>query len=108
MARTISLGEALDKVEVDLFGTAFEAQPATRSLMKESEPFERELDKADDSDDVIAAVGRLLDIRLKSANGSKRKPSTIVKEKWEADELSTGSLLAFLADLNGAQYARPT
>jgi hypothetical protein len=111
VSKRITMADALEPVEVDLFGFDYEMKPATRSLVAECRPYEQKLEDADegDADALIAAVGALLDIRLKSANGNQRKkPSAIVKEKWEADQLTTSALMGFLADLSGAQFARPT
>lgn len=101
----VVLGTPYLPVEVDLWGQAFKTVPATRSVGKKVEGFQEQVEAATDSDQVVAAVGNILDVRIKPVEGT-RKASTVIKEKWKADELTLDQLLAFLGDLEEAD--RPT
>jgi hypothetical protein len=104
----VSLGDALTTVEVEVFGAKFKALPATRSVVNSIVDLEKKLEDAKDNDEQIAVIAELLDVRLKSANGSKKKASAIITEKWEADELGLDQIQGFVEDLNQAQLVRPT
>lgn len=104
----VTLGGALTTVEVEVFGHKFKALPSTRSVIAVSAELEKKLDDTEGNDEQMALVAQLLDARLKSANGSKKKASVILLEKWEADELSLTQVMSFVEELNQAQFARPT
>ena len=106
--KKISLGEAVTDVEVELFGVTFKALTPTRSVLKDAGELEDALEAADNNDVSMDLIGRMLDARLKATNGGRKKPSQIIKEKWEADELSLPQIQMFVADLTEAQFARPT
>jgi hypothetical protein len=93
-ARIYSLGEAVATGEVDIFGSVFEVRPITSSVEAALNPLERKynalLEKADSTTgtSVVEAIGELLDVLLKPAEGGKSKPSKLLLEKWQADELA--------------------
>lgn len=108
MGKRITLGQALERVEVDLFDHDFEALPGTKLVVEACLPIEEQLEDTEKVPEQIKLIGGLLDIRLKSLNGSKKKPSTLVKEKWDAGELGIEQLLTFYGEIATAQFVRPT
>ena len=105
MPGSVSIVETYEPVEVDLWGTPFKTQPLTRSLDQKIDGFQDKIDQAEDADQIVAAVAELLDIRLVPLEGTK-KASTVIKDKWKKDALTTAQLLRFLGNLEEAD--RPT
>lgn len=109
--RIFSLGEAVASAEVDLFGSIFTVRPMTASIESSFEIAENDyLTAIGDPDgasgkDVIAAVGAVLDIMLKPAEGGKRKPSKILTEKWVADAVALEDVLGLVGAITSP---RPT
>ncbi len=103
----ISIAQAYEPVEVDLWGTVFETADVTRSGQKKAQALEGELEGTEDPDEQVELLAKLLDLKLVSTNGTKLKPSTMIVKKWKADELSPRSLFSFLDRLAEAE-TRPT
>jgi hypothetical protein len=109
MAR-IAINRPSGAVDVDLWGTVFDVKPATRSVAREAKEYTERLTAAEqdgDEDTMVIIIGELLDLRLVPAEGRRKKASTLISEKWEADELTLAQLLDFVDDL-GAARVRPT
>lgn len=127
MPGTVSIGEAYEPVEVDLWGKPYETVPATRSLAIKGAPLidklndlrtsvdYKDLGLAEDADpaavqaaitdELVKAMGKLLDLKLRPVEGT-RKASTLVREKWNADEVTLAQLETLLEDIGEAD--RPT
>lgn len=103
---SIGAGAPFDPVVVDLWGHEFNTVPVTRSVAKRLGEHERKLSEEEDPDLVVELIAAMLDEHLKPSNGKRTKPSSIIKEKWEADELSLPQLTQLSADL--ADAGRPT
>lgn len=98
MAR-ISIADSLETFEVDLWGRIFDAVPVTRSVQMRATELEREggdvLD-GEEPDEIVAYLGKMLDLRLKPAKGARKLASEAIAEKWQADELSIAQLVSFV------------
>lgn len=105
MPGSISIGGDYQPVQVDLWGAAYETVAATRSVTEKVDPLIDALNAAETPDDIVKAIGALLDVKLKAVEGA-RKASTLVKEKWKADQLSIDQLTKLLEDIQEAD--RPT
>lgn len=105
MAR-VSIGQPTATYEVDLWGTIYTAKPATRSVAKKGQALIERIEKATETDEAAAVYGDALDLRLEPANGKRVKASTIVKRKWEADEVTLDQLAGLLEGI--AEADRPT
>lgn len=95
-------------VEVDLFGRLFTLKTVTRSVQRSMDEMLERLNAAGEADDVVNAVGDLFDLLLAPTNGQRTTPKKIVADKWQGDELTLASLLAFLGDLQVAVESPPT
>jgi hypothetical protein len=89
-------------VEVDLWGTVFEAKPLSRSLSGDWDEAMQRVWEAENDDDSVRLLGAALDIRLKPTGGGKKKPSAVLAEKWKADKLTVPQVNAFIQALNKA------
>ena len=111
MAR-VSMSQAYEPVEVEFFGHDFETVDVPRSGAKQATKLTEELEETADDDKIVELIGKLLDIKLVSTNGQKTKPSTLLKKKWNADEVSARRVMVFLQDLRladaGDEPDRPT
>lgn len=105
MPGTVSIGGDYHPVEVDLWGKQFVTVPATRSVSEKAEPLIDKLNEATDLEDIVKGIGALLDIKLNPVEGAK-KASTLVREKWKADEVTIDQLNKLLDDIREAD--RPT
>lgn len=100
-----------DVLEVDLWGTVFHRVPVTRSRQRALADLERQVqdikeDEAGADDAAVSLMSQMLDQILKPAEGDALASSLIV-EKWEADELTFGRLSAFIEEV-AEQAADPT
>jgi hypothetical protein len=105
MTDTIKLKRAYQPVKVELDDAdgktvKYETVPLTRSLIKQVGEMEREMYDLTDEDEVIAKLCEVIDIRLRASNGSKAKPSTMLKKAWHADELTYPELMGFFRDIS--------
>ena len=116
----LSIQGAHDEVIVDVYGTDFVVQPATRSTLKamakaqmsvESEADEKtkaaqavEADPEADAEKKLSVFEELNEFRVKAACSvfdavlkpveGNTKPSTVIKRKWAADEVVLADLEA--------------
>ena len=88
--------------EVELWGHEFETIEVTKSLRKKLAPFQEKIDLAVDDEDVIQAVGFVLDGRLKATDGKRKKPSTLLNEQWDKDKISVARAMGILSSIGRA------
>jgi hypothetical protein len=111
----IAIDTAFDPIEVDLWGTLFETRSMPRSrarkargiglkieaLMK-SEPADDETAEREE-EELVGLYGELFDLKFAAADGGRRKPSTLLKQRWEDDKLTGEGLAAFVGKLTLAE-----
>lgn len=106
----ISIARAYNPVEIDLWGAKYETIDVPRSGLKKVTKLETEvaglqsgaIDVPEDSDELdvlVEKIGELLDVKLVAVGGGKSKPSTHIKKKWRADELTLPQLLGFMDEV---------
>lgn len=107
---SVSIARAYRPVEVDLWGAAYETVDVTRSGARKVAEIEKQMGELEEgqSDEMIGLMAEMLDVKLANANGSKKKASTHIKAKWQADELSLDQLFSFLGQIAEAEQDRPT
>lgn len=105
MSDMIKLGLVPEPFQVDLWGTVFDAVPPTRSVLAKLDPLEDKLLEDPDPDGQVDAICAVLDVRLRPVEGTK-KPSTLVKAKWKADDVTLVQLYGLLQQIS-EQTARP-
>lgn len=108
--RTISLGEPVQPtVAVNLFGRTFHPRPMTRSVVKQVEEANAAVQAATSSDEAVERMANLLDVALIPTGNQRKSAGTLVREKWEAEELDLQMLSAFHERIvNGEAVDRPT
>lgn len=105
---------APERPEVDLFGHKYRLRPLTRSVQMALQKADKELAALTDDDDMadhaIAVLAGTFDAMLVADGDEKRKPKTVIMEKWKADELSLPALRTFGDQLEERAVAadRPT
>lgn len=110
----IAIDKAYDPVEVDLWGEVFYTQDVTADTEEKLGELWQELAEVERTEadgwrvKRVECLGRMLDLRL-GREGKGKKPSTLVKERYQANKLSFARLMEFLADLGNAEgQDRPT
>lgn len=98
--------QPFEPVDVDLWGKKFVTVLETRSVQQKAQALHDKLANTSDDDEAFKLLAELVDVRLKPAGQGRKKPSELIIEKWEADELSLPQLEAFIDGLVAA--ARPT
>lgn len=106
MAR-VKIENATKATEVDLWGAIYRIKPVTRSVRNALDELDeaQRLEDADlgEDEDVSAdrqveRVGEQWDILLEPV-GDAPPPSEVLKEKWEADEVSSATITEFDAQI---------
>src|SRR4051794_28630823 len=96
----IAIDAAFDPIEVDFWGALFQTRSMPRSrarkarvvatridqLMK-SEPLEEEAAEREEAE-LVDKFGELFDLKLTPIEGNRKKASTLLRQKWEKDELT--------------------
>src|SRR4051794_38531150 len=102
MSKPIAILDAapLGSVEVDLWGTMFNAVPITRSRQRELTELQREFQAIDDTVDgaddlAIEVLARMIDVHVQPAGQRRKKPSEYIIEKWQGDDLTVEQLVMF-------------
>lgn len=122
MARkTIKAAELFDPVEVDLWGTMFRLREPTRSLEAKMEVKQSELGAAheqtkDEQDEdearkvMMPLFYDMLDLLLEPSDHGEKKThaKTVVKRKYEGDEIGLSHIFALVEKLGEAATERPT
>jgi hypothetical protein len=104
MAR-ITIDQAFEPVEVDLWGSEYRTRARTRTVQKQVQEKLAAFYASEDDDESVKLLGEAFDAWFEPV-GDAGKPSELVASKWEADELTVGQLLGFLDSLG--DEARPT
>jgi len=110
---TVAIARAFKPVEADLWGSKFETVDHTRGTLKKATKINAEVERlkvllgedeeGDIGDQLVEKVGEGLDLRLQAIAGGKKKPSTILKAKWKAEDLSLRQLFGFIGELGLTQ-----
>lgn len=105
-----SATRAYEPLEVDLWsaedGAVFQTAELTRSSFKAAQKLLEAIDAAKDADEGVAASCEYLDFRLRPLGGGQRKPSTLIRKRWENDQLSPSRVADLVAEVIEAD--RPT
>jgi hypothetical protein len=103
-----------DGVEVDLWGQLYTVKRRTKNTEEAIDEALNEINeraqKRDDLDKDATQVeifGERMDVWLVPAAGGKKKPSSVIKEKWDAGDLDLLQVNSFWASVQEAA-ARPT
>ena len=110
----ISIEGSYQVIEVDLWGHTYETKEATRSVHRRVRELEAKVDGTENEDEQIACLAEMFDLKLVPVahkDDGKRpvKASTLVKKKWQSDELSLTKILRFFYEIGDAEEtARPT
>lgn len=129
MPERLTFSGVPEPIEVDLLDHEFESAPITRAVQRKSGPLSEKLLAAmfetdedgkpieenddwvarenPDSDLIIDVLAKLLDLRLRSTNGSSTKPSTLINRKWKGDELDFRALFGFWNEFRAAEAPPP-
>lgn len=105
MAR-VAIGAQVDTYEVDLWGTLYEAKPATRTVAIRGKELVEQLTETEDQDEAVKLYGQILDLRLSPANGKRTKASAVIDRQWQGDKVTISQLDQLIEDL--AEADRPT
>jgi hypothetical protein len=106
--------DLFNAIEVDLWGDSFVVRQPTRAVERKVEEAAKSLDALEEdasSEDVIAAMGEMLDAILEpvpNEEGKKRHAKTVVKEKYAADQIGFAHVEALLDKIAQARSERPT
>jgi len=98
---SLKLKKAYKPKTVELGDHKFKTVDLVRSVSDKIDPLEKDM-FGGDNEQQVKTFGEILDVLLVSANGTKEKPSEIIKGLWDADELSTREIGAFYAELTQA------
>lgn len=88
-----------DTPEVELGGHVYTITPATRSVTTKAKALEERVE-TEDADQLIAAYGELLDLRLAGDVKGQPKASTTLRRMWEANDVSLPQVMRLLADIS--------
>ena len=109
MSKKLTISQSFEAVDVDLFGHDFQTVHVTRSAQIALKDVDADVSKAVDAEDfdaLVVSFGRALDLRLKVSDGKRTKPSTLIRERWENDQLGIQDLVAFVEQLGAATLPR--
>jgi len=110
---TVSIARAYKPVEIDLWGSKFLTVDLPRSKSEKAKEITREVNVmrenlgTEDWDEVVAKISEGLDLRLDKGPVVKKKPSTLLKAKWKADEISLNRIFEFLSEISMAEFIGP-
>lgn len=116
MSKRITLAQATDTTEADVFGRVYELRPITRSVEEKLRAIGEEAGDKDiddlDGDEFVGYVGRFLDALLKPLGPDNRTmASKALGDAWKGEKVTRGQVWEFLQELqrNGAGgEERPT
>lgn len=109
-------------LDVELWGHKYDPAPATRAILRASEALQIEHQdlvgkdltemNADELDDLVAFWAAQLDLQFRPRGNGRTKPGTMLRRKWESDEVELAQIVQLMADLMAAgteeQDAPPT
>jgi hypothetical protein len=102
----VSIARTYAPVEIDLWGQKFETVDVPRSGAKKATAIEKDIDQisadADGLDALVDLMAQLMDIKLKRVEGTG-KPGTLIKKKWNTDELTVPQLMSFMSAVRDAE-----
>lgn len=100
-----SIEKAYKPIEVDLWGSIFETMDQTKATQKKIAECQARIAALDDTDDkgAIKLFGEQFDYTFRPIGGGKKKASTLLKEKWEANDLGLSQIANFLSEVGAAQ-----
>lgn len=93
----ISIAQAYEPVEVDLWGELHKTRPITRSIEKKIDAVKEQIDKAETTDQAVKGLAKLISLQI----GDDGIAQTI-EAKWKADELTVNQLIAFADSIAAA------
>lgn len=96
-----------ERLVADFLGREFEVQRVTKPLAKAIEEAEAVFHAAVSPDEVVAAVGGLLDLYLKPVGAQKTKPSKLLADRWEAGETDLGEVTGYYQNTQTVALAPP-
>jgi hypothetical protein len=82
-------------VEVEIDDRVFTVSRLVRSVQRRIDEIYDALDKTEDIDEIVGCYGDLLDAITKPTAGARKTLGTIVRAKWDADDLALDDLVAF-------------
>lgn len=98
--------EAPDAPEVELFGHVYTIVPITKAAVAKADAAEAKVDDAEDSDQLVAAYGALLDVRLRPTAEKQPRASTVLVKAWNGNDVSLKQINQLVIDV--ASTDRPT
>lgn len=92
MTRVSITSNPFEAIEVELWDVIYKTVRPTRSVELKVFELEAKADQATDLDEMVDILAQIFDAGLEPVNGSKTKPSTLIKKKWKADEVTVDDL----------------
>ena len=109
-AASITIGAARpEAVVAEFLGKNFEVQRITKPLANQITIAEAKAEQSESGDDLVTAVGELLDLYLKPHGGHRTKASKLVLERWndEEDPADIGEITAYAQNVQQVAIAPP-
>ena len=106
-AKQITLRD-VPRPEVLLGASTFLVRPATKALTKTIAEYREAQFLAEDDDAGVKNACELLDELLERKPGKRKDASAVIAEKWDANELAVGQIVALVDDIIDAATDRPT
>lgn len=105
MSKRVTLAQATDTVEADLFGRVYDLRPVTRSVEEKLRETAKQIGEDTDVDELdgdefIEHAGRILDVLLKPSGADNRTAaSKALLDAWKGEKLTRAGVWEFLTDL---------
>lgn len=101
----VSIAEVLQTIEIDLWGHEYETVWVTKSTIDKAQALWTDAiaegREGGDRDLMIDKLGQLLDLRLKTDDAKAPKPSKLLRDKWDADEVAVDHVIGLLNTIGG-------
>lgn len=94
----ISIAQAYEPVEVDLWGELHKTRPVTRTVEKAIVKANEKLNVAETTDAQVKCLAEIIGLRLENSAAA----AAVIDKKWKADELAVEQLVAFAERLTEA------
>lgn len=108
MTERVSIEQAFERPEFDLWGSVFVLRMMTRSIAEKWDKTSAAVQTAETNDEAMLALGEQLDVVLEPSSKGQAKASTQIRKKWEADELTLQHLKWFCERVGEVAFERPT